>query len=110
MSELSKFINLLIEFEEKIETNLNKKYKTFIRSVLNLYVGQEYQAWPNNPEQIVYCFQTGNVGQIPKGSRNLTILPSSSCLIIQKFFQLKFIDLNGPNLCENYVIEESGVK
>jgi hypothetical protein len=33
---LPKLINLLIEFEEKIEVNLNKKYKSFIRSVLNL--------------------------------------------------------------------------
>lgn len=36
MSELSKFINLLIEFEEKLEVNLNKKYKSFLRSILNL--------------------------------------------------------------------------
>jgi hypothetical protein len=36
MSEVSKFINLLIEFEEKVESHLNKKYKTFLRSVLNL--------------------------------------------------------------------------
>jgi hypothetical protein len=38
MSELSKFVNLLIEFEEKIEVNVNKKYKNFIRSMLNLEV------------------------------------------------------------------------
>lgn len=36
MSELSKFINLLIEFSEKIEVHVNKKYKSFIRSTLNL--------------------------------------------------------------------------
>lgn len=38
MSELSKFVNLLIEFEEKIEVNINKKHKNFIRSILNLEV------------------------------------------------------------------------
>jgi len=36
MTELSKFINLLIEFEEKIEGHLNKKYKPFIRKIINL--------------------------------------------------------------------------
>jgi hypothetical protein len=36
MTELSKFINLMIEFEEKIEGHLNKKYKSFLRSVINL--------------------------------------------------------------------------
>lgn len=30
--------------------------------------------------------------------------------LMQKLFQMKFIDLNQPNLCENYVIEEAGVK
>jgi hypothetical protein len=36
MTELSKFINLLIEYEEKVEGHLNKKYKPFIRKVVNL--------------------------------------------------------------------------
>lgn len=36
MTELSKFINLLIEFEEKVEGHLNKKYKPFIRKIINL--------------------------------------------------------------------------
>jgi hypothetical protein len=36
MTELSKFINLLIEFEEKIEGHLNKKYKPFCRKIINL--------------------------------------------------------------------------
>jgi len=36
MSELSKFINLLVDYEEKIEAHINKKYKTFIRSLLNV--------------------------------------------------------------------------
>lgn len=36
MSELSKFINLLIEYEEKVESHLNKKYKSFLRKTLNL--------------------------------------------------------------------------
>ncbi len=49
MTELSKFINLLIEFEEKIETHLNKKYKTFVRSVLNL----ETLAKNIKPERII---------------------------------------------------------
>lgn len=35
MSELSKFINLLVEYEEKIEGHLNKKYKPFLRKMLN---------------------------------------------------------------------------
>ncbi len=35
MSELSKFINLLVEYEEKIEGQLNKKYKPFLRKMLN---------------------------------------------------------------------------
>ena len=36
MSEVSRFINLLIEFGEKLESHVNKKYKPFIRSTLNL--------------------------------------------------------------------------
>jgi hypothetical protein len=35
MSELSKFIHLLVEYEEKIEGHLNKKYKPFLRKMLN---------------------------------------------------------------------------
>lgn len=29
---------------------------------------------------------------------------------MQKCFQLKFIDVSMPNVCEQFVIEESGVK
>ena len=49
MTELSKFINLLIEFEEKVERHLNKKYKTFLRKVVNL----EGLAKSVNPNKIV---------------------------------------------------------
>ena len=49
MTELSKFINLLIEFEEKVESHLNKKYKTFLRKVVNL----EGLAKSVNPNKIV---------------------------------------------------------
>ena len=36
MSDLSKFMNLCIEYEEKVESHLNKKYKPFIRKIINL--------------------------------------------------------------------------
>jgi hypothetical protein len=48
MSELSKFINLMIEYGEKVEASLNKKYKPFIRSVLNL----ENLAKTVNPQKV----------------------------------------------------------
>lgn len=36
MSEVSKLINLLIEFGEKLEGHLNKKYRPVIKSMLSL--------------------------------------------------------------------------
>ena len=35
MSELSKFIALLVEYGEKLEGHVNKKYKSFVRKTLS---------------------------------------------------------------------------
>lgn len=35
-NEVPRLINLLIEFEEKVEGHLNKKYKPFLRSIVNI--------------------------------------------------------------------------
>ena len=35
MSELSKFIGELVEYREKVESHLNKKYKPFVRKIIN---------------------------------------------------------------------------
>ena len=32
---LNTYIKLLVEFEEKVEGHLNKKYKSFIRKIIN---------------------------------------------------------------------------
>lgn len=37
MTEISKYINLLIQFGEKLEGHLNKKYRPFIKSMLSLH-------------------------------------------------------------------------
>lgn len=36
MSELPRLVNLLIEFGEKLEGSVNKKYRAFIRSMLSM--------------------------------------------------------------------------
>lgn len=35
MTELSKFIGELVEYREKVESHLNKKYKPFVRKIIN---------------------------------------------------------------------------
>lgn len=88
MTEVSKYVNLLIEYGEKIENQLHKKYRPFLKSIINL----KDLAKNVNPQSIkltneIIIFKLGIES---KSTKSIEITLN----FLLRLFKMGFIDLN----------------
>ena len=104
MTEMSKFINLLIEYGEKLEHLVHKKYRPFIASVINL----KELAKNVNPQKIILTREliVFKIGVESKSTKCVEL----SLTYLHKLLALNFIDLSQPNFCEEYLILDGKVE
>lgn len=106
MSEVSvsKYINLLIEFGEKLEYHVNKKYRSFIRATLNLK-----ELAKNVNQQRVVLTHEAIAFKLGIESKSTKCIEMTLTYLL-KLFTLGYIDIHVPNYCEDFHILEASIE
>ena len=94
---------MLTEFGEKLESHVNKKYKSFIRSTLNL---QEL-AKHVSPHKVVLTHEViaFKLGLESKSTKCIEMTLG----YLLKLFSMGYVDIHVPNYCEEFTIMEASV-